>query len=346
VQIYKGFVLEYFHKISIMTSVTLKNVKEAYERLRSHIHRTPVMTSSSINKMVGKKVYFKCENFQKTGTFKARGALNAVLAMNANNPEGLPGVVTYSCGNHALALAWAANMANIPCTVVLTNTSSPLKRQIIRSFGAEVVLCEPTPTARVETCYAIAKERGWVVVPTADHPDVIAGQGTLTLEFLEQVPQLDVIISPVSGGGLLAGACVAAKEMKPDVRLYAVEPCGKELEKSLRAGKPLWTGPPVFMNHTIADGMRLQACAKQPFSIMVEHAEKTVFSVENDEISDAMRLIWERLKVVIEPSAASPVAALLSPKFQEVCADVENIGILLEGGNTDLNHLPWINKES
>ena len=329
-----------------MAGPTLKDVKEAYERIKSHIHKTPVMTSSTIDKLVGKKIYFKCENFQKTGAFKARGALNAVLHMKEDNPEGLPGVVCYSSGNHGMALAWAAKMANIPCTVVLTNTSSPLKCQIIKELGAEVVMCEPTQTARVSTCYKIAKERNWAVVPTADHDYVIAGQGTLTLEFLDQVPQLQAILSPVGGAGLLSGACVAGKGLKPDIRLYAVEPKGKELEKSLRAGKPLWEDPPVYMNYTIADGIRQQPVANKAFPILVQHAERDVFSVDNDEISNAMRLVLERLKVVIEPTAACTAAALLSPRFQELCADVEHVGLILEGGNTDFDHLPWVHQKS
>jgi threonine dehydratase len=243
-----------------------------------------------------------------------------------------------------MALAWAAKMANIPCTVVMPNDSSLYKRQALEANDVEVVLCEATHTAREGTCNAIAKDRNWPAISPASLP-AVAANGTITLEFLEQVPQLQAIMIPVGGGTQLSGGCIAAQATRPDVRMFGVEPAGKELEKSLRAGKPMWTRKGYLMTDSLADGMRMQAVDSLTFPIIAKHAEKTVFSATNEDIIKGMRLVFQYLKIVIEPAAAAGVGSLLSSRFQEVFADTEHIGVVLEGGNVDMDRLAALLKD-
>ncbi|XP_065834976.1 uncharacterized protein [Oscarella lobularis] len=323
--------------------VDLKAIQDAYARLSSFLHLTPVLTSTTVDEKIGRKVFFKAESFQKTGAFKIRGALNAVLSLKSSNPN-LKGVATHSTGNHGQALAAAAKLTKIPCSVVVPENTSLVKIDAIKGYGANVVFCKTTQQSRNETCERVAMETNSVIVPPYDHKDVIAGQGTISLEFLNQVPDLDALIVSVSGGGLISGIACAAKSLKPEIKVFAAEPEGKELEKSLRAGKRMWPNPPRSIE-TIADGMRTQQLGQLTWPIVRDLVEKIVFTVNDEEIAAAMKFIFERLKVVVEPSGAVPLAAAFSPRFKDVLHENESlrkIGIVLCGGNVDLDCLPWI----
>lgn len=319
--------------------IALSDIKKAHERISPYIHFTPYFTSSTLDSIVGRKVFFKAENLQKTGSFKARGALNAVISLKSSNPD-VRGVVTHSSGNHGQALAWAAKTANIKCSVVVPNNSPKIKSQAIEGYGAELVFCEPTPADRQGTCERVAKERGYTIIPPYDHNDVIGGQGTIAVEFLKQVPDLDAILVPVSGGGMTSGIAIAAKTIKPDIKVFMVEVEGKMCEECLRAGERLWPNPPRFLN-TIADGIRLQQLGELTWPIILELVEKEVFSVKDEDIVKAMKFVFERMKLVIEPASGAGVAAVMSERLAAMDPTLRNVGVILCGGNVDINHLPW-----
>nr|XP_022344495.1 serine racemase-like isoform X2 [Crassostrea virginica] len=320
--------------------VALSDIKKAHERISSHVHFTPFFTSTTFDSIVGRNVFFKAENLQKTGSFKARGALNAVLSLKANNPD-INGVVTHSSGNHGQALAWAAKTARIKCSVVVPNNSPKIKSEAILGYGAELVFCEPTPADRQATCEKVAKEHNYTIIPPYDHYDVISGQGTIAVEFLKQVPQLDAILVPVSGGGMTSGIAIAAKTIKPDIKVFMVEIEGKMCEECLRAGERLWPNPPRFLD-TIADGIRLQQLGELTWPIILELVEKEVFSVKDEDIVKAMKFVFERMKVIgIEPASGAGVAAVMSERMASMDPGLKNVGVILCGGNVDINHLPW-----
>ena len=319
-----------------------QSILTASKRIAGYVHKTPIQTCSTIDEKVGRNVFFKCENLQKTGAFKARGALNSVLSLKEERDD-LPGVVTHSSGNHGQALAWAAKVAGIPCSVVVPNNAPKVKTDAIQGYGAKLVYCEPNPQSRESTCSKVAEETGQIFVPPFDHPNVIAGQGTIGLEFLEQVPSLDAILVPVSGGGMISGIALATKEIKPDIKIYAVEPLGKELEPSLKAEERLWPNPPKYLN-TIADGIRFQQVGHLTFPYMCKLLEKEVFTVNDQEISDAMKFSWERMKLVIETASAAGVAAMFTEKMKSLDPNIRNVGVILCGGNVDMDNLPWIKK--
>ncbi|XP_048737963.2 serine racemase-like isoform X2 [Ostrea edulis] len=302
--------------------IALSDIRKAHEKITPHIHFTPYFRSSTLDLRVGRNVFFKAENLQKTGSFKARGALNAVLSLKASNPD-VHGVVTHSSGNHGQALAWAAKTAGVKCSVVVPNNSPKIKSDAILGYGAELVFCEPTPADRQATCDRVSKERNFTIVPPYDHYDVIAGQGTIAVEFLKQVPDLDAILVPVSGGGMTSGIAIAAKAIKPDIK-----------------GERLWPNPPRFLN-TIADGIRLQQLGDLTWPIILELVEKDVFSVKDDDIVKAMRFVFERMKLVIEPASGAGVAAVMSERLASMDPGLRNIGVILCGGNVDIDHLPW-----
>ena len=316
-----------------------EEVSRAAERIASHIHRTPVYTSATIDSMCGRNVYFKCENLQKTGSFKVRGSLNAILKLK-EEARNVKGVVTYSSGNHGQALAWASKIGGLSCSVVVPNNTRKIKCDAIRGYGAKLVFCEPSPQARVSTCQKIADEEDYIIIPPYDHYDVIAGQGTIGKELLEQVPDLDAIIVPVSGGGMMSGISIAVKTMKPQCKVFAVEVKGKDLEPCLKSGKRLWPDPPQFLD-TIADGIRTQQCGHLTFPILVENIEKEVFVASDEEMVKAMKLVFERMKLVIEASAAAGVVAVLSEQMKQMSVDIKNVGVVLCGGNVDIENLPW-----
>ncbi|XP_043196171.1 beta-hydroxyaspartate dehydratase-like isoform X3 [Amphibalanus amphitrite] len=319
-----------------MGGVCLNDVQKAYQRIKSHVHLTPVVTSQFFNKLTGKELFFKGEQLQKTGSFKARGACNCVLVNKEKNPT-VPGIATHSSGNHGQATAYAAGVAGLPCTVVVPRGTSEVKADAIRSYGARLVYCEPTPQARKDTCAAVAAETGYAIVHPYDDYNTIAGQGTIALELLQQVPDLDAVLVAVSGGGMISGIATVVKELRPECKVIAVEPAGKELGPCLRAGRRLWADPPRFLS-TLADGCTTQQCGQLTFPILCRLVEPEVITVTDRQIVDATRLFWERTKHVIEPSAGMVVAAALSDQLP---ADLRRVGVVLCGGNVDLGRLPW-----
>jgi len=311
----------------------LQDVRAAAQRIAGRAHRTPVTTCATIDRLVGRRVFFKCEHLQKVGAFKFRGACNAVMKL----PEELAtqGVVTHSSGNHAQAVALAARMRGIEAHIVMPSNALAVKRRAVEGYGGHVVECEPTLEARETTAAAVIAETGATFVHPYDHPDIIAGQGTISLELIEQVPGLDAIVAPIGGGGLISGICVAAKGLNPAIRVFAAEPLGADdAARSMAAGKLIpQTGP-----DTIADGL-LTSLGDLTWPIVRDQVER-VITVSEKEIVAAMRLTWERAKLLIEPSAAAAVAAVLSEAFKEI-AEIDRVAVVLSGGNTDLDNLPW-----
>ena len=310
---------------------SIEHIRRAAERIGPYVHRTPVLTSNVINELAGAEVFFKCENLQKAGAFKARGATNAVFSLT--DDEALRGVATQSSGNHGAALARAAGLRGIPVTVVMPRNALAIKKQAVAGHGATIVYCEPTPQAREEMLAQVAERTGAAVVHPFDDPRVIAGQGTAALEMFEQAGDLDTVIAPVGGGGLLSGTALAARSLLPDARVFGAEPLNvNDAWQSLKTGRIM----PVTGKTSIADGL-LGRLGSLTFPIIREHAAG-IITVGEASIVDAMRLVWERLKLVVEPSAAVAVAALLGQpeEFQG-----RRVGIILSGGNVDPDKLPW-----
>ncbi len=279
----------------------------------------------------GRALFFKCECFQRVGAFKIRGAMNAVLSLS--DADAARGVVTHSSGNHAQALALAAKTRGIEAHVVMPKNAPRVKRAAVEGYGARVIPCEPTLTSRSETAERVAKETGAVMVPPYDHPDVIAGQGTLALEILEQVPDVDAIVTPLGGGGMLSGIAIAAKALRPELRVIGVEPAGAdEAARSRKAGKRLALPAPA----SVAEGL-LAGIGELTWPVVRDLVDD-VLVVQDDAIVRAMRLVWERMKLVIEPSAAVPVAALLE---QPELFGARRVAVVLSGGNVDLDGLPF-----
>lgn len=310
---------------------TLNDIREAAKRIQPYAHRTPVLTNESLNEKVGAQVYLKCENFQKVGAFKFRGACNAVFSLR--DEEATQGVCTHSSGNHAQALALAARIRGIPAYIVMPSTAPAVKRAAVAGYGGKITFCEPTLEAREATLAQVVAETGATVVHPYNDERVIAGQGTATLELLEDVPDLDVIITPVGGGGLLSGTSIAATETKPGIRVIAGEPeMADDAYRSLQAGKII----PSVKPKTIADGL-LTSLGTITFPIVRERVEQIV-TVSEQGIVDSMKFIWERVKIVIEPSSAVAVGVLWEKKIDLTGLKV---GVILSGGNVDLGKLPW-----
>jgi threonine dehydratase/serine racemase len=311
----------------------LQSVRAAAQRLAGLAHRTPVMTCATLDRLAGRQLFFKCENFQKVGAFKFRGACNAVFRLATE--VATRGVVTHSSGNHAQALALAAKMRGIAAHIVMPSNATPVKRRAVEGYGGRVIECAPTLAARESTAEAVLAETGGTLIPPYDHADVIAGQGTVALELLEQVPGIDTLVAPVGGGGLVAGICVAAKGSNPSLRIIAAEPLGADdAARSKAAGKLI----PQTAPRTIADGL-LTSLGERTWPIIQEQVERVV-TVGEEEIVSAMRLMWERAKLLIEPSAAVAVAAVLAEEFR-VLDTAHRVGIVLSGGNANLDQLPW-----
>jgi threonine dehydratase len=313
--------------------ITIEAVREAAGRIGPFVHLTPVQTCATISGLAGREVFFKCELFQKVGAFKFRGACNAVFKLT--DAEAARGVVTQSSGNHAQALALAAKLRGIAAHIVMPTNTAAAKVNAVREYGARVILCEPTLKSREETADRVAQETGGIYVPPYNHPHVMAGQGTVALEFLEQVPDLDAIVAPVGGGGLISGLCVAGKAVRPELRVFAGEPAGADdAFRSKQAGRLI----PQEAPQTIADGLRTSlGDLTWPF---VRDVVERVIPVGENEIVQAMRLMWERAKLMIEPSSAVAVAAVLTDEFKNL-GDLKRVGVVLTGGNADLDHLPW-----
>lgn len=312
--------------------LSLRDIRDAHARIRPFVHRTPVLTSASLDALCGARVYFKCENFQRAGAFKARGAHNAVFALS--DAEASRGVVTHSSGNHGAAVALAARNRGIPAFVVMPSTAAEAKKSAVARYGGTVTLCEPTQEARERTAERVAADTGACFVHPYDDLRVIAGQGTSALELLEDVPDLEVIVCPVGGGGQLSGVAVAAKGIRAGIEVIGAEPAAADdAAQSFRAGR-LIAGPDP---RTIADGLRSSSLGALGFALIRAHVTDIVTASE-ESIVQAMRLVWEVLKIVIEPSAAVPVAVLLE---RALPAAGRRIGVILSGGNVDLDRLPW-----
>ncbi len=314
--------------------VTIDDVRAAAERIRSHVHRTPVMTSRRLDERAGRRLLLKCESLQRIGAFKIRGAMNAVLQLAED--EAARGVVTHSSGNHAQALALAARTRGIPATIVMPSNAPRVKREAVEGYGATVVPCTPTLEARETTTAEIADRTGATLIHPYDDPRIIAGQGTMALELLEDAGPLDAIVVPVGGGGMASGICVAAAGVAPAVRVLGAEPAGADdAARSLAAGRLI----PQTSPHTIADGLRT-SLGRHTWPILRDHLAGIV-TVDDAAIAGAMRLVMEAAKLVVEPSGAVGVAAVLDAAFAEVLPDAEQIGVILCGGNVDLDRLPW-----
>jgi len=314
-----------------MRTPDFNDVKKAAKRISPHAHNTPVLQSSWFNRETGGNLYFKCENFQKVGAFKFRGACNAIL--NLPEEEGEKGIVTHSSGNHAQAVALASKMAGYPATIVMPENAPKVKVIAVRQYGADIVFCESTIKSREETAQKIIQKTGATFIHPYNHPDVIAGQGTCAKELLEEIPGLDIIIAPVGGGGLISGTLIAAKAIKPDITVIGAEPkLADDAWRSLKSGKI----EPVLRTDTIADGLRT-SLGTLTFSIIRTHIDDIVTVPEESIIRD-MRRVWERMKIIIEPSCAVPVSAIMDGK---VDVTGKKVGVIITGGNVDLNELPW-----
>lgn len=313
-------------------TLTLADVQAAHARIKDHIHRTPVMTSRTLNEKAGAQLYFKCENLQKVGAFKARGATNAVALLS--DDEAKRGVVTHSSGNHAAALARAARLRNIPAYIVMPSNSPQAKQASVRRYGAEIIFCEPTLAARESTARSVVERTGAAFVHPYNDLRVMAGQGTTALELLEEVPNLDVILCPVGGGGLVSGVAVASHGINPNIHILGVEPKGADdAARSLASGQI----QPSLSPDTIADGLR-SALGELPFAEIQRHVAGIV-TVSEEEIVHSMRTMWEVLKIIVEPSGAVPYAALVDGQLNLAG---RRVGIVISGGNLDLDALPWM----
>lgn len=310
----------------------LDDIRAAAARIAPYVHRTPVMTSGLLDAIAGCTALFKCENLQKTGAFKARGASNAVAVLS--DAEAARGVGTHSSGNHGAAVAMAAARRGVPAFVVMPSTAPAVKKAAVAGYGATIIECEPTLDARVATLDGIVAEKGIATIHPSDDFAVIAGQGTLGIEIVEQVPDAEVVLVPVGGGGLMSGVAAAVKGVRPDVEVIAVEPTGADdAFRSFRAKRRI----PAENPRSVADGL-LTTLGERTFPMMLRHVDD-VITVEDDAIVRAMRLQWTRLKLVVEPSGAVAFAGLLSHRARFAG---RRVAVVVCGGNVDLDRLPWV----
>lgn len=314
-----------------MNIPTIKDIRSAHDRIKPYIHKTPVLTSKSLNRITGAELYFKCENFQKAGAFKFRGATNAVLSLLPD--EAKRGVATHSSGNHAAALALAAKQRGIKAYIVMPETAPEIKKKAVAEYGASIIFCEPTLEARETTLNQVVKETGAYFIHPYDNFNVICGQGTAALELLEDYPDLDIVIAPVGGGGLLSGTSITVKSHNSEMHVIAAEPVGADdAYRSFNEGKLIPSVNPV----TIADGL-LTSLSNLTFSIIQKNVDDILLAGEETIIS-AMRMTWERMKIITEPSASLPLAVILNNKdrFKN-----RKVGLILSGGNVALEKLPF-----
>jgi len=310
----------------------LATIRAAHACIRPYIIRTPVLTNPELDAASGAQLFFKCENLQKAGAFKARGATHAVFSLDPG--DAARGVATHSSGNHAAALARAARLRGIPAHIVMPTNSARPKIRAVEGYGGQITFCEPTQSAREITCARIIAETHATMVHPFENKHVIAGQGTATLEFLEDISELDLLLCPVGGGGLLAGTAIAGKALRPSLQIIGTEPAGADdAARSFRAGTRL----PLTTVDTIADGLRTNI-GEINFALAQTHVDQIV-TVSEAAIIEAMRLLWESLRVVVEASSAVPYAAILEKK---VAVAGRRVGIILSGGNVDLDTLPWL----
>ncbi len=309
-------------------AVDIEDIRAAARRIEGVAHRTPVLTCSTLDRLAGRRLFFKCENLQRVGAFKFRGAYNAVASLS--DEEAARGVLTHSSGNHAQALAQAARIRGIPAFIVMPDNAPAVKVDAVRGYGAEITHCRPILEERETRAEEVRRRTGATMIHAYDHPPVMAGQGTTALELLDQAPALDAIVAPVGGGGLISGIAVAVRGAAPQVRVIAAEPAGADdARRSKRAGE--WI--PQNAPDTIADGL-LTSLGTNTWPVVRDLVEE-VFTVDDQAIVAAMQLVWERMKLVIEPSAAVPLAVVLSDPFRAL-PGLDRVGVVFSGGNVDL----------
>ncbi|MCP4979573.1 MAG: pyridoxal-phosphate dependent enzyme [Gammaproteobacteria bacterium] len=309
---------------------TFDDVLEAHARITPYIHRTPVLTSSYLNQLSGAEIYFKCENLQKVGAFKARGATNAVFKLNDN--EAVKGVATHSSGNHAGALSYAAAQRGIQATVVMPHNAPATKKAAVQSYGGKILECEPTQAAREAMLEQVIAETGADMVHPYDDPRVIAGQATCVLELQQEIDNLDSVVAPIGGGGLISGTCLTLAALSPKTRIVAAEPANADdAYRSLKAGKIVLQDA----QQSVADGLKTNL--KPRTWHFVSRFVSEVLLASEQEILDAMYLTWQRMKIIIEPSSAVPLAVIL--KHRQLF-EGQRVGVIISGGNVDLKHCP------
>ncbi len=311
---------------------TYDDVVAAHARIAPHVRRTPVLVSEALNRLTGAELFFKCENFQEPGAFKVRGACNAVFSLS--DEAARRGVATHSSGNHALSLAYAAQRRGIPCTVVMPRTAPQAKKDAVLGYGGRIVECAPSTSSREATFAEVQAETGAEFVHPYNDPRVIAGQGTCSRELVEQVEGLDAVIAPIGGGGMISGCCLTLSTIAPGVKIYAAEPeQADDAARSLKAGRIIADDAP----ETIADGLKVPL--KERTWHFVSRYVTDILTCSEQEIVDAMKLSWKRLRIVMEPSCAPPLATIL--KNPDVFRG-RRVGVIITGGNVDLDRLPWI----
>jgi len=309
----------------------LSDIQAAHSRIERFVHRTPVMTSVQLNRIFGCELFFKCENFQKVGAFKFRGAANAVLSLS--DEEKKRGVITHSSGNHAAALALAASMNGIKATIVMPETAPEVKKKAVAGYGAEITFCKPTLQAREETTSMIIEKTGANLVHPYDNFNVICGQGTAAVELLQERPDLEIIVAPVGGGGLLSGTATAARGLSPGIKIYGAEPLNADdARRSFIAGRIF----PSLSPQTICDGL-LTSLSNMTFAV-IKGSVDDIFTAKEESIAECMLLVWERMKIIIEPSSATVLAII---KENPALFSGKRTGLIISGGNVDFRRLPF-----
>ncbi|MFN3171048.1 MAG: beta-hydroxyaspartate dehydratase BhcB [Hyphomicrobiales bacterium] len=311
---------------------TYDDVLAAHARIEPHIHRTPILTSSYFNDLVGAELFFKCENFQKAGAFKVRGASNAVFGLSDEDAK--QGVATHSSGNHALSLSYAAGRRGIPCNVVMPRTAPQAKKDAVKGYGGIITECEPSTSSREEVFAQVQAKTGGDFVHPYNDPRVIAGQGTCSRELMEQTDGVDIVIAPIGGGGMISGTCLTLSNIAPETEIIAAEPeQADDAYRSFKAGHIIADDAPV----TIADGLKVPL--KDLTWHFVSNHVTDILTASEQEIIDAMKLTWQRMKIVMEASCAVPLATILKNKDRFAG---KRVGVIITGGNVDLDTLPWI----
>ncbi len=319
-------------KDATTTLPSYEDMLTAHERIKPYIHRTPVLTSSYLNELTGAELFFKCENFQKAGAFKVRGASNAVFGLSEE--KAARGVATHSSGNHALSLSYAAGRRGIPCHVVMPRTAPQAKKDAVRGYGGQITECEPSTSSREATFAEVQAATGAEFVHPYNDPRVIAGQGTCSKELMEQTDGLDAVIAPIGGGGMVSGTCLTLSTLAPEVKIYAAEPeQADDAYRSFKAGHIIADDAP----DTIADGLKVPL--KENTWHFVSNHVTDILTTSEDEIVAAMKLTWQRMKIIMEASCAPPLAAIL--KNPETFRG-KRVGVIITGGNVDMDKLPWV----
>ena len=323
---------EGMERVGTAADLTYQHVMDARKRIEPYVHYTSVLTSSYLNKRIGAELFFKCENFQKAGAFKVRGACNAVFGLS--DLEAQSGVATHSSGNHALSLSYAAGRRGIPCHVVMPRTAPQAKKDAVTGYGGLITECEPSTSSREAVFGQLQAQTGAEFVHPYNDPRVIAGQATCSAELLEQIEKLDAIIAPIGGGGMISGTCLTLSNLAPHIEVFAAEPLqADDAARSFRAGHIIADDAP----NTIADGLKVPL--KENTWHFVSHFVSDILTASEEEIVEAMKLTWQRLKIVMEPSCAVPLAVIL--KHPEIFRG-KRVGVIVTGGNVDLDRLPWM----